>query len=85
MGQPTSVTPAVALDLTAAHRPAPMYHPIVISSSFDPGVLSWLLGRTRLGSFADANASKRACTPKGATASTKREEGIEDLSEMGSG
>jgi hypothetical protein len=62
-----------------------MYHPIVISSSFDPGVLRWLLGRTRLGSFANANAGKGICTPERATASTKREEGIKNLGKMGSG
>ena len=85
MSQPTSVTPAVALDLSAAHRPAPMYHPIVVSRSFDPRLIGWLLGRARLGSFANTNAGKGICTPKGATASAKREEGIKDVSEMGSG
>jgi hypothetical protein len=38
-----------------------------------------------LGSFANTNAGKGICTSKGATADTKREEGIKNLGKMGSG
>jgi hypothetical protein len=40
--------------------------------------------RARMGSFANAYASEGICNSKGATAGTKGQNWVQDLSEMGS-
>jgi hypothetical protein len=81
---PASITPTVAPNVAAAHREARRDSPELSSQSFVPRLNECLFVRARMGSFANADASEGICNSKGATAGTKGQNWVQDLSEMGS-
>ena len=72
------------LSVAVAHREDRRDSPESSSQSSVPGLNQSLLMRARMGSFANADASEGICNSKGATAGTKGQNWVQDLSEMSS-
>jgi len=84
MDWPATITPTVAPNVAAAHREARRDGPGFSSQSFVPRLNQCLFVRARMGSFANSDASEGICNSKGATAGTKGQNWVQDLSEMSS-